>query len=66
MGSHSKADPEYIKEVLNPLKKDGLEFRPKNRSLLNPNQKEGRVLGLNFKEKKENDLNVYFISYFLS
>ena len=48
MGSHSKADPEYIKEVLNPFKKDGLEFRPKNRSLLNPNQKRRKGAGIKF------------------
>lgn len=45
---NEKSDPIYVKEVLNPLKKDIQDVKPKNRNLMNPNLKKRQVKGIQF------------------
>jgi hypothetical protein len=48
MASGDRADPIYVKEVLNGMKKDAQDVKPKNRNLMNPNQKKRRQGGVKF------------------
>ena len=47
--NNEKSDPSYVKEVLNPVKREMPELlKPKNRSLMNPNQKKRKAQGIKF------------------
>ena len=48
MPENEKGNAGYIKEVLNPMKKDAQEIKPKNRNLMNPNLKKRKVQGIKF------------------